>query len=87
VGQPGGADSGKRQRFRPPALQSPLWTAMPVPGAKILLPLEVSTPLPAYPIPEPSQGFGMGPRDQARRLPLDGPKGWQSGQAIHPSRL
>jgi hypothetical protein len=44
-------------------------------------------PLPADPIPEGSQRVGMGPRDQARRLPLDGPEGWPSGQAIHPTGL
>jgi hypothetical protein len=31
--------------------------------------------------------FSMGPRNQARWLPADCSLGWQSGQAIHPSRL
>jgi hypothetical protein len=43
--------------------------------------------LPPQPVPEGSQRVSMGPRNQARRLPPDGPKGRQSGQAIHPSRL
>jgi hypothetical protein len=44
-------------------------------------------PLPAQPIPEASQRVGMGPRDQARWLPPDGPTRRQSGSALHPWRL
>ena len=90
---PEGAGSGHSQKPKglagssgyPPILARPsgrlYGTAMFVPGAKI------HSPLPADPIPEASQRVGMGPQNQARRLPPDGPKGRQPRQALHPSRL
>jgi hypothetical protein len=95
LGQPEGAGSGNAPESGEfgiaadpcPPLWWALWTAMRVPGAKMPLPLGLHTPLPAQPVPEGSQRVGMGPRDQARWLPPDGPKGWQPGQALYPTRL
>jgi hypothetical protein len=44
-------------------------------------------PWPAQPVPVASQRVGLGSRDQARRLPTDGPKGRQPGQALHQAGL
>jgi hypothetical protein len=62
-------------------------TAMRVRRAKIPLPLGLHSPLSSHSVPQGSQGVGMGPRNQARRLPTDGPTRRESGQAIHPPRL
>jgi hypothetical protein len=86
MGQPEGAGSGKRHAgSRRVVLARPsgrlYGTAMRVPGARFI------SPLPPQPLPEGSQRVGMGPRNQARRLPTDGPTRRQSGQVIHPTGL
>ena len=48
---------------------------------------EASYPPACRPHPRRLPGLGMGPRDQARRIPADCSKGWQAGPAIHPTRL
>jgi hypothetical protein len=68
-------------------LRWPLWTAMFVPGAKIPLPLGfIPTCLPSPSQKAPS-GSAWVHEIKHDGLPLDGPKGWQSGQAIHPTGL
>jgi hypothetical protein len=72
------AMSPSRDTSRPvypcPPICRPLSTAMFVPDAEIPL-----SPLPPQPLPEGSQRFGMGPRNQARRLPADLPGGMAIG--------
>jgi hypothetical protein len=55
------------------------WCEIPLPLGFI--------PLLAQPLPEVSQWLRMGPRNQTRRVPAHCPKGWKSGQALHPTRL
>jgi hypothetical protein len=62
--------SGLMSDILPIHLAGALWTAMRVPG-----------PTPS--LKPPSGGRGMGPRNQARRLSADCPKGRQSRQALH----